>query len=99
MNNAIEVRKLCWRAGRSFSLRDLDLSVPVGSIYGFLGPNGSGKTSTIRLCMGMMKPSGGSLRILGMEVPAEMPRILARVGYVPERPHLYPALTVAEAIR
>ncbi len=49
--------------------------------------------------MGMMKPHRGEIRVLGRQVPKEMPRILARVGFVPERPHVYPALTVAEAIR
>lgn len=99
MNNAIELTGLGWRADASFALRDLSLSVPVGSIYGFLGPNGSGKTTTIRMFMGMMKPDRGGMRVLGMEVPRDMPRILARVGYVPERPHVYPALTVAEQVR
>jgi ABC-2 type transport system ATP-binding protein len=99
VNNAIEIHGLGWRAGRSFALKNVDLSVPMGSIYGFLGPNGSGKTTTIRMFMGMMKPDHGQISVLGMDVPREMPRILARVGYVPERPHVYPALTVAEQMR
>lgn len=99
MNNAIELNAVHWSAGKSFALRDLTLRVPTGSIYGFLGPNGSGKTTTIRLFMGMMKPERGDIRVLGKPVPRELPRILARVGYVPERPHIYPALTVDEALR
>jgi ABC-2 type transport system ATP-binding protein len=99
VNNAIELTNISWKAGKSFELRDLSLNVPTGSIYGFLGPNGSGKTTTIRVFMGMIKPDRGGVRMLGKPVPKEMPRILARVGYVPERPHIYPALTVAEAIR
>jgi ABC-2 type transport system ATP-binding protein len=99
MRNAIELTDLCWRAGRSFQLEDVCLHVPRGSIYGFLGPNGCGKTTTIRLVMGMMKPAGGQIRVLGDLVPDDMPRILARVGYVPERPHVYPGLTVSEALR
>ncbi|MCG6957992.1 MAG: ABC transporter ATP-binding protein [Gemmatimonadetes bacterium] len=99
MNRAIEIHGLGWRAGRSFALKNVELSVPMGSIYGFLGPNGSGKTTTIRLFMGMMKPDHGHIRVLGMDVPRDMARILARVGYVPERPHVYPALTVAEQMR
>jgi ABC-2 type transport system ATP-binding protein len=99
MNNAIELHGVCWKAGKSFELRDLTLRVPTGSIYGFLGPNGSGKTTTIRLFMGMMRPARGEIRMLGEQVPRELPRILARVGFVPERPHVYPALTVAEAVR
>ena len=99
MNNAIELTDVGWQAGKGFELRDLTLRVPTGSIYGFLGPNGSGKTTTIRLFMGMMKPSRGEIRVLGRPVPREMPRILSRVGFVPERPHVYPQLTVAEAVR
>lgn len=99
MNSAIELTDVRWRAGKSFSLRDVSLRVPVGSIYGFLGPNGSGKTTTIRMFMGMMKPHAGDIRVLGMDVPKRMPEILARVGYVPERPHVYPHLTVAEQVR
>jgi len=98
MRNAIETRGLSYRAG-SFELRDVELSVPAGSIYGFLGPNGAGKTTTIRLLLGMARPAGGAIRLLGHEVPAELPAALARIGYVPERPHVYGALTVAEAMR
>ena len=99
MNNAIELEGVGWEAGKSFALKDISLTVPTGSIYGFLGPNGSGKTTTIRLFMGMMKPDRGEIRILGRDVPKDMKSILARVGYVPERPHVYPALTVAEQVR
>ena len=99
MNSAIELNGLGWKADRSFSLRDISLRVPVGSIYGFLGPNGSGKTTTIRMCLGMMKPDRGEIRVLGLDVPRDLPRILAKVGYVPERPHVYAALTVAEQVR
>ncbi|HEX6639777.1 MAG TPA: ABC transporter ATP-binding protein, partial [Thermoanaerobaculia bacterium] len=102
MPEAIRTRGLSYRAGRgagSFELSGLDLSVPAGSIYGFLGPNGSGKTTTIRLLMGMMRPRGGEIQVLGHEYPRGIPAALARVGYVPERPHLYGSLTVAEAMR
>jgi ABC-2 type transport system ATP-binding protein len=99
VNSAIELSGLGWKADRAFSLRDISLRVPVGSIYGFLGPNGSGKTTTIRMCLGMMKPDRGEIRVLGLDVPRELPRILAKVGYVPERPHVYPALTVGEQVR
>src|SRR5438093_463613 len=51
MSNAIEIHQLHYRAGRTFEIKDLDLSVPAGAIYGFLGPNGSGKTTTIRLAL------------------------------------------------
>ena len=99
MTNAIELTDVGWRASRTFALEDVTLRVPRGAIYGFLGPNGSGKTTTIRLFMGMMKADAGAIRVLDRDVPREMKSILARVGYVPERPHVYPALTVAEQVR
>ena len=100
MNSAIELEGVGWSAGgKGFELQDVSLRVPVGSIYGFLGPNGSGKTTTIRMFMGMMKPARGRISVLGHAVPKEMKRILGRVGYVPERPHVYPALTVGEQIK
>jgi ABC-2 type transport system ATP-binding protein len=99
MSNAIEIRGLSWHSGKTFEIRDLNLSVPSGAIYGFLGPNGAGKTSTIRLLMGMARPASGKIAVLGGLVPACLPETLARTGYVPERPHLFPGLTVEEAVR
>lgn len=99
MSNAIETRDLLYRAGKTFELRDLALNVPTGSIYGFLGPNGSGKTTTIRLLLGLLRPRGGSITVLGNSVPRDITQVLSRTGYVPEQPHLYPSLTVAEAMR
>ena len=98
MNSAIELDGVHWKAGK-FELADVSLSVPMGSIYGFLGPNGSGKTTTIRAFMGMLRPTRGKISVLGRSVPQDMKSILARVGYVPERPHVYPALTVGEQVR
>lgn len=99
MPNAINVRGLHYRAGRTFEIRDLELHVPAGSIYGFLGPNGAGKSTTIRLLLGMARPLAGEIQVLGHAIPAEVPRALAKTGYVPERPHIYPGLTVDEVIR
>jgi ABC-2 type transport system ATP-binding protein len=75
------------------------MSVPTGSLYGFLGPNGSGKTTTIRLLLGLLRPLGGEITVLGSRVPQQSVAMLSRVGYVPERSHVYPSLTVAEAMR
>jgi ABC-2 type transport system ATP-binding protein len=72
--------------------------VPSGSIYGFLGPNGSGKTTTIRLCLGLLRAGRGTIHVLGHAIPRDTYRMFARVGYVPERPHLYRALTVRETL-
>lgn len=99
MSNAIELESVRHKAGSSFEIRDLSLRVPHASIYGFLGPNGSGKTTTIRLLMGMHRASAGKISVLGHSIPQETTRALARIGYVPERPHLYSALTVEESVR
>ena len=86
MTDAIHIERLHYRVGNAFEIKDLDLHVPAGSIYGFLGPNGSGKTTTIRLVLGLLRPLGGRITVL------------ARVGYVPEQPHLDVTLTVRELI-
>jgi len=98
MTNAIAIEHLRYSPGKGFEIADLDLHVPTGSIYGFLGPNGSGKTTTIRLVLGLLRPQAGHITVLGDAMPAAAPRILARVGYVPEQPHLDPTLTVRETM-
>jgi ABC-2 type transport system ATP-binding protein len=99
VTDAIRIRDLTWRAGKEFALRDLSMTVPTGAIYGFLGPNGSGKTTTIRLMLGMMEGEHGSVEVLGHAIPKYAHRALAKIGYVPERLHLYSRLTVDEQIR
>jgi len=98
MTNAIEIHQLHYRAGRAFEIKQLDLNVPLGAIYGFLGPNGSGKTTTMRLVLGLLRPLAGRITVLGDAIPANAPRVLARVGFVPEQPHLDPTLTVRETL-
>jgi len=98
MSHAVEIRDLHYRAGKTFEIRDLALNVPTGSMYGFLGPNGSGKTTTIRLVLGLLRPIKGTITVLGGSMPRESPRILARTGYVPEQPHLYTTLNVGETL-
>ena len=99
MSLAIATRGLHYQAGRDFALTDLALNVPAGALYGFLGPNGSGKTTTIRLLLGLARAERGEITVLGRSVPADIAAVLARTGYVPEQPHLYPSLTVDEALR
>jgi ABC-2 type transport system ATP-binding protein len=99
VTDAIRIRDLTWRAGKEFALRDLSMTVPTGAIYGVLGPNGSGKTTTIRLMLGMMEGEHGSVEVLGHAIPKYAHRALAKIGYVPERLHLYSRLTVDEQIR
>lgn len=99
MTNAVEIRGLHYRAGKNFEIGNLDLTVPAGSIYGFLGPNGSGKTTTIRLILGLLRARAGSICVLEEPMPERAPAVLARIGFVPEQPHLDPTLTVCETMR
>jgi len=99
MTYAIETKNLHCRVAKSFAISDLSMHVPERAVYGFLGPNGSGKTTTIRLLLGLLRPTSGNIAVLGMSMPEQSPAVLARTGYVPERLHLYPSLTVGEAVR
>lgn len=99
MTDAILTRDVTYRAGKDFAIRDLAMTVRSGSVYGFLGPNGSGKTTAIRLILGMLRADDGAITVLGHDVPAGVHKALAHIGYVPERLHLYPTLTVEETIR
>src|SRR5579872_5605647 len=65
------------------ALRGVDLEVRVGEIFGFLGPNGSGKTTTIRCLLDLIRPTGGRVRVLGLDPQAEPVAVRARVGYLP----------------
>jgi len=71
----------------------IDFEVQRGEVFGFLGPNGAGKTTTIRMLTGLTKPTGGSARVLGMDLAKDMPRIKKRIGVVPESSNLYNELT------
>lgn len=86
----IETRGLTKRyRGGQLAVDGLDLSVPGGSIFGFLGPNGSGKTTTIRMLMGLIDPTSGTARLLGHPVPAAARTVLPQVGALIEGPALY----------
>lgn len=98
MSLAIETERLRYQPGKRFALQDLALRVPAGAVYGFLGPNGSGKTTTIKLLLGLLRARRGSIRVLGRDVPRESASVLAEVGYVPEVPHLYQSLRVDQAV-
>jgi ABC-2 type transport system ATP-binding protein len=94
----IEIRSLGKRYGDKLALDDLSLDVAGGEVMGFLGPNGSGKTTTIRLLMGLLRPSAGSARILGRDCFADAVALKRDVGYLPEEPFLYPYLTARELL-
>ncbi|MER7802130.1 ABC transporter ATP-binding protein [Streptomyces parvulus] len=75
--------------GGQLAVDGLDLTVPAGSVFGFLGPNGSGKTTTIRMLMGLIGPTAGSARVLGRPMPHAARTVLPRVGALIEGPALY----------
>jgi ABC-2 type transport system ATP-binding protein len=88
---AISTRGLTKRFGSYAAVDTVDLDVPRGAIYGFLGPNGSGKTTTIRMLLGLIHPSAGDINLLGGEMPGAAAAALQRVGALVEGPafHLY----------
>lgn len=75
--------------GGQLAVDGLDLTVPAGSVFGFLGPNGSGKTTTIRMLMGLIEPTSGSARVLGRPMPRASRTVLPHVGALIEGPALY----------
>jgi ABC-2 type transport system ATP-binding protein len=81
--------------GGQLAVDHIDLAVPPGSVYGFLGPNGSGKTTTIRMLLGLAFPTSGTASLLGVPVPDGATRVLHRVGSLVEGPAFYPFLTGA----
>ena len=90
---AIETRGLTKRFGSQIAVNDLDLRVPRGAVFGFLGPNGSGKTTTIRMLLGLAAASAGEIRMLGDTMPAAIQGVLPRVGALVEGPAFYPFLS------
>jgi ABC-2 type transport system ATP-binding protein len=83
--------------GRREAVADVSISVSPGAIHGLLGPNGSGKTTTLKMLLGLVKPSGGRFEILG--VPAHAAGARARLGFLPEQPYFPTQLTASEAMR
>ncbi len=96
MEPAIRTEGLTKRYGSTLALDGLDLSVGEGEVYGYLGPNGSGKTTTIRLLLGLHRPSGGHAEVFGIDAWRDPVQAHRRVAYVAGEPFLWPALTSAE---
>lgn len=80
------------RQHKTVAVGGLDLAVPEGGVYGFLGPNGSGKTTTIRCLLGLIHPTAGRTRVLGAS-PAQLPRVMGNIGSIVESPALFPGFT------
>src|SRR3981081_2027178 len=96
MPTAVEARELTKMYGELVAVDRLTLDVNVGEVFAFLGPNGSGKTTTIRMLCGIISPTSGKARVLGFDVATQSEAIKARIGYMSQRFALYEDLTVRE---
>jgi ABC-2 type transport system ATP-binding protein len=96
---AIVAKDLTKRFGDFTAVDRVSFEVNTGEIFGFLGPNGSGKTTTIRMLLGLLKPSTGSVEVLGLQVDGDTSRIRPRLGYMSQRFSLYNDLTVLQNLQ
>ena len=94
--NAVELQNVTKRFGHQLAVDELSLAVPTGSVYGFIGPNGSGKTTTLRMIMRIFHPDSGTIHVLG---ESRTQAADDRVGYLPEERGLYKAMRVRDVLR
>lgn len=94
--HAISTRALSCRYGDTQALHPLDLEIPEGEVFGFLGHNGAGKTTTIRLLTTLQAPSGGSATVAGHDIATDPMGLRGAIGYLPENVRLYDNFTTAE---
>src|SRR3954469_17525977 len=94
--NLTKIYRDFWGRQKKVALRALNLSIERGEIFGLLGPNGSGKTTTIKLLLGLLFPSGGEALVFNE--PAASVRKNARIGYLPEESYLYRFLNAEETL-
>ena len=93
LTSAVASAGLTKRYGSQTVVDAIDLDVPAGAVYGFLGPNGSGKTTTIRMLLGLVRPTGGEIALLGAPMPGGRQAVLPRVGALVEGPAFHPYLS------
>ena len=96
---AIQANNLGKTFGKVRAVRSLDLKVPRSKIYGFLGPNGSGKTTAIRMLCGLLTPTTGDINVLGYSIPEEAEALRLKVGYMTQKFSLFEDLTVVENLQ
>jgi ABC-2 type transport system ATP-binding protein len=96
---AVATSGLTRRFGKQVAVDDIDLVVPRGAVYGFLGPNGSGKTTTIRMLLGLLAADAGTIEVLGHEIPRATAHVLPRVGALIEGPAFHPYITGEQNLR
>jgi ABC-2 type transport system ATP-binding protein len=86
------------RRGPRRALDGFDMVVEAGQVHGFLGPNGSGKTTTLRTLLGLIRPNGGRMSILGHEVPAALPAVTGQIGAIVESPQFFPNFSARDTL-
>lgn len=96
MTAVVEARGLGYRFGEAAALADVTFDVAPGELFGFIGPDGAGKTTLFRILVTLLVPAAGEARVLGLDVVRDLWAIRARVGYMPGRFSLYPDLSVEE---
>lgn len=95
----VQIRGLTKRFGEVTAVRDLNLDVYAGEVLGFLGDNGSGKTTTMKLLLGLLRPSAGEISLFGQPLATHLPQLLRRVGAIIEAPAFYPYLSGWDNLR
>ncbi|MFN1617968.1 ABC transporter ATP-binding protein [Vibrio rotiferianus] len=93
---AIQAENVVKKFGDFTAINNITLNVPKGSIYGFLGPNGCGKSTTIRVLTGLLSPSEGNVDVLGLKIPKQSELLRLKIGYMTQKFSLYDDLTVQE---
>src|SRR3982751_3925672 len=93
---AIELRALTKSFGPTIALDHVDLVVQTGLVFGFLGRNGAGKTTALRILAGLARPTGGSAHVLGHDVTRASEAVRERIGFLPDVPAFYPWMTPRE---
>lgn len=99
MNPVIEIKELKKNYGSHRGVENVTFSVQAGDIFGFLGSNGAGKSTTIRSMLGLIQPDAGEIKILGKKIESQQESILREVGYMPSEAMFYPSMRVEEVIR
>lgn len=96
---AIETAGLTRRYGKFEALAGVDLAVPEGAVFGLVGPNGAGKTTLIKALVGALRPTGGEVRVLGLNPLKNRAELRSRIGYMPQSPALYEDLSARDNVR